>query len=75
MKLTGFDQYCLADAIRKAREAKGITQAQLATRTGFKPAAISHFECGQRTPSIPNLIRLCRALKTSPNALLADYLD
>lgn len=73
MKTISFDPAYLADAIRLAREAKFITQAEVAKRTGLKEAAVSHFECGHRTPSIPNLIRLCEALNATPSHLLSDY--
>ena len=48
-----------------AREALRWTQADLAKATGFQPAAISHFECGQRLPSLPNAVRLADALRVS----------
>ena len=74
MKTESFDPSPLADTLRKAREYRNLTQQELAEKTGMKPAAISHFETAQRTPSIPNIIRLCRALSVSPNRMLAKYL-
>lgn len=75
MKTSQFDRDHLAVRIRYAREARFMTQAQLAEKTGMQSAAISHFETGERTPSIPNIIRLCRGLGVSPNQLLCDYLE
>lgn len=74
MKTDAFDPLPLADAVRLTRERSKLTQQELAVKTGFHPAAISHFETGHRTPTIPNIIRLCRAMKTTPNEILAIYL-
>ena len=46
-----------------------LSQGDLASITGLKPAAVSHFETGQRSPSLNNLKRLADALEVS-----ADYL-
>jgi len=74
MKTADFDPEPLAATLKAFRESLDLTQQELADKTGLKPAAISHFETGLRTPSIPNIIRLCRALNVSPNRLLAQYL-
>lgn len=57
------------DLLRSAREKKGLTQSELATKAGFQPSAIAHFEAGRRTPSLDNLRRLADAL-----AVTLDYL-
>lgn len=49
----------------EARENLRWTQADLAKATGLQPAAISHFERGQRLPSLPNAVRLADALRVS----------
>lgn len=56
--------------VAEAREALRWSQADLGKVTGLQPAAISHFECGQRLPSVPNLIRLSKALRVSTDWLL-----
>ncbi len=55
--------------LREIRKARGWTQTELASRAGFKPSAIGHWEIGRRTPSWPNAIRLAAALGTSLDAL------
>ena len=55
--------------IQRARESHSWTQAQLAVATGLQPAAVSHFETGQRMPNARNLRKLAIALNCS-----ADYL-
>jgi transcriptional regulator with XRE-family HTH domain len=57
--------------LNKTRERQGLTQAQLAERSGLTPAAISQLESGDRKPTFPTIIRLAEALKTSPNDLMA----
>jgi transcriptional regulator with XRE-family HTH domain len=51
------------------RQIRGLSQSDLAKRTGLKPSAVSHFETGRRLPAIHNLKVLCDALDIS-----ADYL-
>jgi len=58
------------DRLRTARERRSLSQAELATKTGLQPAAISHFETGQRAPSFENLKRLSDALNISVDYLL-----
>jgi transcriptional regulator with XRE-family HTH domain len=56
--------------LRLARESRGLSQADLAKKTGLQPAAISHFETGQRSPSFDNLRKLSDALNVSVDYLL-----
>src|SRR5262245_2414420 len=58
------------DRLRQAREDKGMSQAQLAERTGLQPSAVSHFEAGRRSPSFENLSVLADALGVSTDHLL-----
>jgi transcriptional regulator with XRE-family HTH domain len=52
----------IRQGLRDCRELRGLSQSELAERTGLKPSAISHFETGQRAPSLANLVRLADAL-------------
>ena len=56
--------------LRLVRESRGLSQADLAKKTGLQPAAISHFETGQRSPSFDNLRKLSDALNVSVDYLL-----
>lgn len=58
-----------SERVRITREARGLSQADLADKTGLQPAAIAHFEAGRRSPSMKNLRVLSLALGVS-----ADYL-
>lgn len=58
------------ERLRAARDRRGVSQADLAAKSGFEPSAISHFESGRRSPSFENLRRLADALNVSTDYLL-----
>ena len=60
----------LRQALRQMREMRGFTQADLGNRAGIAPASVSHFETGQRVPSLDSLIKLADALQVSVDALV-----
>lgn len=39
-----------------------LSQVELATKSDIEATHISHYECGRRIPSVPNLIKLSKAL-------------
>jgi Zn-dependent peptidase ImmA (M78 family)/transcriptional regulator with XRE-family HTH domain len=59
-------------AIRRAREQKGLTQAQLATLVGKKQAAISLWEQGRRSPDLHDLVLLLEQLDLRLDDLLGE---
>jgi transcriptional regulator with XRE-family HTH domain len=56
--------------LKSLRELRGLTQAELGDRAGMGGASISHFETGQRMPSLESLVRLADALDVSLDTLL-----
>lgn len=56
--------------LRDARGRAGLTQAQLSVAAPLDRAAISRLECGERSPDMPTLLRVCAALETTPADLL-----
>jgi len=56
--------------LKNLRELRSMTQAEMGARAGIAPASISHFETGQRTPSLDTLIKLADALRVSVDTLL-----
>jgi transcriptional regulator with XRE-family HTH domain len=48
--------------IRKLREAKGLTQTEVAKRTGLLPSYVSRIEGDRTNPEIPMLERIAAAL-------------
>ncbi len=59
------------DRLKAARDMRGLSQTELADKTGLQPSAISHFETGGRSPSFDNLKRLADALNVTTDYLLA----
>ena len=59
-----------ASLLRTAREQKGLSQAELATKAGLQPSAVSHFETGRRAPSFENLRALADALGVTTDYLI-----
>lgn len=51
----------LAETAYRAREAAGLTQAELARKMGTTQSAIAAIESGARTPTVELLERLARA--------------
>jgi transcriptional regulator with XRE-family HTH domain len=63
-------QSVLPNRLRAFREMRGLTQSELGARAGMAAASVSHFETGQRIPSLDSLVRLADALEVSTDALL-----
>lgn len=59
----------LPQRLKAARKNAGLTQDELVTLAEFSPIALSKFERGINSPSLKNLVALCRALNISPNYL------
>ena len=53
----------MLSGLRRIRLARGVTQAQLASRVGVTPNAISRYELGHDDPSLDVLDRLLVALE------------
>jgi transcriptional regulator with XRE-family HTH domain len=58
--------------LRRERLAAGLSQEQLASRTGLHPTEISRLERATRTPRLPTIARLARALDIDAGRLLED---
>ena len=61
----------LGDAAREARQAAGLTQADVAERIGVATEVYGRLERGLLMPSVPTLRRLCVALRLQADVLLA----
>lgn len=61
--------------LQSLRNARNITQEQLAERSGLSAHYIGNLEQGVRTPSSIALMRLCHALGTTPDYLLKDSIS
>lgn len=63
------------ERLKKAREASGLSQSELAARVRVQPPVISHFETGKRSPSLISLRRIADALDVSVDYLLGRTTD
>lgn len=53
----------VAERIKEAREAKGLSAAELATACGVSLSAIQMYECGQRVPRDPIKVVMAQVLE------------
>ena len=65
----------IGDRLREARLEKRLTQENLADLCETAQGGIRHYEKSRRIPSIEMLVRLCNALKATPDYLLQDELS
>lgn len=56
--------------VRAVRQARAMTQEQLAEASGFSQQYISDLERGRRNPTVVSLYELAQALKSTPIELL-----
>ncbi|MFH1149303.1 MAG: helix-turn-helix transcriptional regulator [Actinomycetota bacterium] len=68
---TTMDHETIGKRIQMAREEAGISQYELASRSGFSQSAVSHYELGRRGLRLENLRRIAEAL----NKPLACFLE
>lgn len=66
--------WSLGDRLRKAREAAGLEQRELATRAGISRATISNAERGVGNPNLATLVSWAEACEV-PVAWLMGELD
>lgn len=57
--------------VERLRHEKGLTQEQLAERSGFSQQYISGLENGLRNPTVVTLFEIASALGTQPTELLS----
>ncbi len=62
----------LGQIVVRHRNARGVSQKQLADRLGITPASLSRLETGQSSFNIDQLAVVAHALKTTPNQLTAE---
>lgn len=56
--------------LREARERLGLTQEEVAQRSGVHVTEVSRMETGKRDPKISTLRRLAEAVEVKPSQLL-----
>jgi transcriptional regulator with XRE-family HTH domain len=60
----------LGSNLRAARKKLGLTQEQVAERSGVHSTEVSRIEAGKRDPQVSTLRKLAAALEVSPGELL-----
>ena len=65
----------LGEQIRKAREAAGLTQEELAFRAGVHRTYVSLLERDKKSPTIDVLFRLCDAIGLRTSELIRRVED
>jgi len=68
----GIDGVRLGARLRELRMAAGLTQAELARRTGIHRPNIARVEAGRHTPSLETLARLASAIGVTTTHVLAE---
>lgn len=56
--------------LRKLRRERGMTQEELAERSGYHPTHVANIERGRNLPSLEAVFRLARALGVPPADLV-----
>jgi len=62
----------LANNLRKYRQEQGLTQEQLAAKSGVASEYISRLEAGKRNPTVAIVEKLAKALQVSVDRLLME---
>jgi transcriptional regulator with XRE-family HTH domain len=60
----------VGEALKKARQEKGLTMAQLAELMGKDRVTITRYESGKQNLSIETITDICKALNVSPELIL-----
>ncbi|MEO5923045.1 MAG: helix-turn-helix transcriptional regulator [Bryobacteraceae bacterium] len=61
---------CFGEVLRELRQKKGVTQEDLAFKSGYHSTYISQLERGRKSPSLRAIMSLAGALNTSGSELL-----
>ena len=64
------DSDAFSERLKKAREMRELTQAELGAKAILPSTSIAHFEAGKRKPSFDNLRKLAEALEVTTDFLL-----
>jgi transcriptional regulator with XRE-family HTH domain len=60
----------MATQIQKLREARGMTQEQLASKAGLSRGYLARLETARQDPRLSIVVKLARALRVKPSNLI-----
>ena len=67
--------WALAKVVKEAREAKGLTQGQLAGFAWLSEIYLSRLECGEKGASLEALTQLAGAFQIKPSEIMRSIED
>jgi transcriptional regulator with XRE-family HTH domain len=67
--------FAFGRVLRRYREQKGWSQLKLAEKADLHINAIGLLERGERSPNLPTIFALCRALDVSASRFMASVED
>lgn len=70
--MTVNESIAFGQRLRELRAVRGISQDNLALRTGIHATAIGRFERGAREPRLRSILRLANGLGVKPGLLIDD---
>lgn len=70
LKTEDRDMASLGANLREARERLGLTQEQVAQRSGVHATEVSRIESDKRDPQVSTVRRLAKAVQVKPGQLL-----
>lgn len=68
-------KYIIADNVRLYQKQRNLTQLELAERADLSIDSIKRVECGSRTMSLENFMRIAKALDVPVSYLLYETLN
>ncbi|UCC31258.1 MAG: helix-turn-helix transcriptional regulator [Phycisphaerales bacterium] len=68
----GEKKLAFVERVRALREARGLTQEELAERVGVSKSAVVEWEAGRNLPRCPNMRALCEELNATELELRGD---
>ncbi len=73
--LNTFEYDELITVLKEARNEKGVSQRELASRLGQSPRFVNHIEHKERRIDVVEFYQVCMALDVNPNVLFAQFIE
>lgn len=73
--MTNINLRRIGSRLKKAREAKHLTQEQLAEMVDKSTSQIAFIERGERAPSLPTFLDIISVLEVTADEILCDAVD